>query len=126
MLYEWRGDVNNQRQYNLGGLYVKSGKSEKSFPKYYWPLLQGTENKKVSHASPTQSALRALQDVGSRIQGPLENASFPVSILDILTAVLKYSKTPGNLLRRVGAGAGTEVKCVGSNDHDDEIHRELL
>lgn len=48
--------------------------------------------------------------------------------LDILTAVLKYSKTPGKLLRRVGTGAGTdtEVRCVGSNYHDDEIDRELL
>lgn len=43
--------------YNFGGLYVKSGKGEKSFLKYYWPLLQGIENRKVSHASPTQSAL---------------------------------------------------------------------
>lgn len=108
MLDEWRGTVNSQRQHNLGHLYVKNGKGDKSFAVLLTPLLWSNENKKVSHAIPIQSGLGAF-GCQFKYPGATRNcyiSSLPPRLTDCNSQLFKDTREAA---RKVGTGHRGQV-----------------
>lgn len=87
---------------------AKNGMGDKSFLQYCPPLLCSVLKIKWSHMPCPLRVAEGISGCQFSIQLPLEKASFPIPLLDLLTAVLQHSKTPRWL---VGAGTDGEVTC---------------
>lgn len=92
----------------LGTSMSKMGRVTRAL-QYCSHLCSGAMKIKRSHMPSPFRVAWGHSDVSSSIQEPPETATFPVSLLDSLTAILNYSKTPGKLLGRWGQD--TEVRC---------------